>query len=97
AEARAADVVALVNPDIECRPGILDSLIGQAIARDNIGVVTCQLRTRDGRPQREPFRPSPRLLRLAAARLVPTALHKRRRVVADDHAAQVPRAVECTM
>jgi GT2 family glycosyltransferase len=59
-----SDVVVLVNPDVELRPGVLSALV-EAVASDrSTGVATCRLMTRDGRPQSEPARSRPRLRRL---------------------------------
>jgi N-acetylglucosaminyl-diphospho-decaprenol L-rhamnosyltransferase len=57
----------LVNPDVELRPGVLARLVSALYRDKRIGAVTCQLRTRDGRPQSEPARPTPTLRRLVAA------------------------------
>jgi N-acetylglucosaminyl-diphospho-decaprenol L-rhamnosyltransferase len=64
-----ADVVVLVNPDVELRPGVLSELV-EAVASDrSIGVAACRLMTRDERPQSEPARSRPRLRRLLAGEL----------------------------
>lgn len=62
----ASELVLLVNPDVEIRPGVLDVLATAVQADERLGTATCQLRTRDGRPQSEPARDTPSLSRLLA-------------------------------
>jgi len=64
-----ADVVVLINPDIELRAGVLAALVDAAASDHSIGVVTCRLMTRDERPQTEPARSRPRLRRLVGGEL----------------------------
>jgi GT2 family glycosyltransferase len=64
-----ADVVVLVNPDVEFRPGVLSKLVEAVTSDRSIGVAACRLMTRDERPQSEPARSRPRLRRLLAGEL----------------------------
>ena len=62
----AADVIAVVNPDIEFTPGALARLV-EVVSRDeSIGIATCRLMERSGRVQTEAARARPRLRRLVA-------------------------------
>jgi GT2 family glycosyltransferase len=60
----SAEVVAIVNPDIELSPGALGKLVDVVRADPTIGVASCRLLTRDGRAQSEPARSRPRLRQL---------------------------------
>jgi GT2 family glycosyltransferase len=62
-------IVALINPDIELPPETLSQLVRVVLDDRSVGVATCRLITRDGRPQSEPARARPRLSRLVAGHL----------------------------
>jgi GT2 family glycosyltransferase len=64
-----AEVVVLVNPDVEFRPGVLRELVALVASDRSIGIATCRLMTRDGRPQSEAARSRPHLRRLVAGEL----------------------------
>lgn len=57
-------VIAVVNPDVELTPGVLEHLAGVAYEDDSIGIVTCRLMARTGQAQTAPARPRPRLRHL---------------------------------
>jgi N-acetylglucosaminyl-diphospho-decaprenol L-rhamnosyltransferase len=61
-----SEVAVFVNPDVEMREGALSELAELVHRDDSIGIATCGLRTRDGRVQSEPARPTPTLTRLVA-------------------------------
>jgi GT2 family glycosyltransferase len=63
----SAEVVALVNPDIELSQGALETLVNIVRADPTIGIASCRLMTRDGRAQSESARARPRLSRLVAS------------------------------
>jgi N-acetylglucosaminyl-diphospho-decaprenol L-rhamnosyltransferase len=66
AQSSGAEIVALVNPDIEFQPDALPRLIETVRNDHSIGVATCRLMTRGGSAQAEAAREQPRLLRLIA-------------------------------
>ena len=57
-------VIAVINPDVELTPGVLEHLAGVAHSDGSIGIVTCRLMTRSGRAQTAPARSRPRLRHL---------------------------------
>lgn len=57
-------VIAVINPDVELTPGVLEHLAGVAHDDSSIGIVTCRLMTRSGRAQTAPARSRPRLRHL---------------------------------
>jgi N-acetylglucosaminyl-diphospho-decaprenol L-rhamnosyltransferase len=61
-----SEVVAIVNPDIEFTRGTLSRLVDAVVTDRSIGIASCRLTTRDGRPQSEPARARPRQRRLLA-------------------------------
>lgn len=69
-----AAVVAMVNPDVELTKNALTALTTTALADSSIGIVSCRLVTRDGRPQSEAARGRLRLRRLVASCIVPPRL-----------------------
>ena len=91
-----ADVVAVVNPDIELTSGALSRLVETVLSDTSIGIASCRLTTRDGRAQSEPARARPRLHRLLAGyvpRRVGSTMASHRRGSAGLFA---DRDVECT-
>jgi N-acetylglucosaminyl-diphospho-decaprenol L-rhamnosyltransferase len=93
-----SELVLLVNPDVELRPGVLDVLADAVQADERIGTATCQLRTRDGQPQSEPARDTPSLSRLLAGN-APTSLRRlwRRSAMRPSFAPHAVRDVGATM
>jgi N-acetylglucosaminyl-diphospho-decaprenol L-rhamnosyltransferase len=93
-----ADVVVLVNPDVEFRSGVLSELV-EVVAKDrSIGVAACRLMTRDERPQSEPARSRPRLHRLLAGELprwIRTLASRYRGRNRDSDPLYIDRDVEC--
>ena len=50
-------VIAVINPDVELTPGVLEHLAGVAHDDSSIGIVTCRLMTRSGRARPHPRGP----------------------------------------
>jgi N-acetylglucosaminyl-diphospho-decaprenol L-rhamnosyltransferase len=92
-----ADIVALVNPDIEFTPGALARLV-RIVANDrSIGVATCRLMTRNEQPQSEAARSRPSLRRLLAGQVprwisIAVRTHRERN---GDSSLLLDRDVEC--
>jgi GT2 family glycosyltransferase len=93
------DVVVVLNPDIELRPGVLDDLATLVRRDPAIGIATCQLRTRDGRPQGEPARPRVTLAWVAASNAPRIVRQAMRRIAGRDRNAELARErdVGCCM
>ncbi len=53
--------VVVVNPDIEFTPGSLERLVDVVTEDQSVGIATCRLMTREGRPQAGAARRRPRL------------------------------------
>lgn len=91
-------VMALVNPDVELPDGSLGHLVAEVSRDPSIGIATCRLTTRDGRPQRESARPRPSLRRLIGS-CMPRWVRSSAvagTLVGNDSLLYVDHDVECT-